>query len=546
MLAINRVSKTFGSEPILKEISFVVNRGERWGLIGPNGCGKTTLLRIIAGEQQPDGGEITTAPDTVIAYLPQGLPLDEQVTVKETIRGGMPEWESARKKFQQYARLVAETGEGARRESHLAKYGQALTRFEALGGFAVESRFESVLQGLGFPSERIEESIANLSGGERTRIGLAKVLIRQPDLLLLDEPTNHLDIDALEWLESFLAKYDGAVLLVSHDRVFLDNSVNRIAAIDPTDQHASLYTGGYSDYAKTAAGELARTWEAWHIQQGDIRRMRQDIHKTKMQARSVEQTTTSRQPNVRRYAKKVAKKAKSREKKLDRYLQSDERVEKPKKGWQLDLNLEHGSRSGKRVLVLENISHRYPGGPKLFAGLKAEVLSGERIALLGPNGGGKSTLIKIVIGQIQPDKGSVQRGAGVRLGYMPQEQETLDPHATALSIVQDAAGINETEARNFLHHFLFSGDGALRPVEQLSYGERARIIMARLVISGANFLVLDEPLNHLDIQSRQRFEAALDAFPGTVLAVSHDRAFIHHFAQKIWRIREGGLAIDVV
>ncbi len=546
MLGISHIHKSYGSETVLQDITFAVNRGERWGLVGPNGCGKSTLLRIIAGEEQADRGEITTTPGTRIGFLHQGLPLEDNLSVKDTLRRAMPDWETARLEINKYSALVADDAWLDHREQHLAAYGRALNRFEALGGFAIESRFESVLAGLGFPPERANAPIAKLSGGEQTRVGLASVLVLEPDLLLLDEPTNHLDIEALEWLESFLVAYTGAVLLVSHDRVFLDNTVSRIAAIDGETRQAGLYPGGYSDYAQLAAQELARDWEAWNLQEQEIQRMRQDIHQTKMQARSVELTTTSRQPNVRRYAKKVARKAKSREKKLDRFLQSDERVKKPRKGWQLDVNLDPATRSGDLVLALNTIGHGYAGGPQLFGDLSLEIQYADRIALLGPNGSGKSTLIKIITGDLPPAAGSVRRGAGVRLGYMPQEQETLEPNATPVSIIQRAAGINETEARNFLHHFLFSGDGALLQVEKLSYGERARLIMARLVVSGANFLVLDEPLNHLDIQSRQRFESALDAFSGTVLAVSHDRAFINNFARKVWRLNAGRLQVELL
>ncbi len=546
MFGISHIHKSYGSETVLQDITFAVNRGERWGLVGPNGCGKSTLLRIIAGEEQADRGEITTTPGTRIGFLHQGLPLEDNLSVKDTLRRAMPDWETARLEINKYSALVADDAWLDHREQHLAAYGRALNRFEALGGFAIESRFESVLAGLGFPPERANAPIAKLSGGERTRVGLASVLVLEPDLLLLDEPTNHLDIEALEWLESFLVAYTGAVLLVSHDRVFLDNTVSRIAAIDGETRQAGLYPGGYSDYAQLAAQELARDWEAWNLQEQEIQRMRQDIHQTKMQARSVELTTTSRQPNVRRYAKKVARKAKSREKKLDRFLQSDERVKKPRKGWQLDVNLDPATRSGDLVLALNTIGHGYAGGPQLFGDLSLEIQYADRIALLGPNGSGKSTLIKIITGDLPPAAGSVRRGAGVRLGYMAQEQETLEPDATPVSIIQRAAGINETEARNFLHHFLFSGDGALLQVEKLSYGERARLIMARLVVSGANFLVLDEPLNHLDIQSRQRFESALDAFSGTVLAVSHDRAFINNFARKVWRLNAGRLQVELL
>ncbi len=577
MLFINQISKSFGVETILDKISFVINPGERIGLVGPNGSGKSTLLRIIAGEESPDTGTVSRAPGTTLGYLPQGFQLDPAQTVYTTVISGLTGWQTAREQVETLAGDLATTTD---LPQTLAAYGDALTRFETLGGYTVEHRLEQILTGLDLPLVTRLAPLTQLSGGQRTRVGLARILLTQPNILLLDEPTNHLDIGALEWLENFLNHYAGAVLIVSHDRTFLDRTVTKILALDPDTHKLREYPGNYTAYVHAAARELAKTWEDYRDQQTEIRRMEDDIHRTKMHAQSVELTTTSRQPTVRRYAKKVAKKAKSREKKLDRYLASDDRVDKPKKGWHMKLDFDETMRSGQIVLDMANVRFAYPGGAPLFENLTATLLYGERIALLGANGTGKSTLLKLIVGELEPtsppkndgstlsdvrlphddstlsggfakSKGAgpvesvLRLGASVRVGYMPQEQETLPPTATPLTVIQTAKALTETEARNFLHYFLFEGDGALTPVGKLSYGERARLILAKLVAEGANFLVLDEPVNHLDIPSREQFEAALDAFPGTVLAAVHDRAFIEAFTGngrgKIWQLANGKL-----
>jgi len=536
MLNVIGISKSFGIETVLEDVSFVINPGERAALVGPNGCGKSTLLKIIAGEMAADAGRIATPPTLRIGYLRQGMTPRPGQTVGQAVRAGLAGWDGARAEVD---RLAGEMAETADLDRAMAAYDRAVTRFEALGGYGVEHRTEELLAHLGLDGIDPATPVAQLSGGEQTRAGLAAVLIGGPDLLLLDEPTNHLDIEALEWLESWLAAFDGAALIVSHDRTFLDRTVTRVLEIDERTHRLTEYAGSYSDYAAQRAATIEKQWAAWKDQQAEIRRQKQDIHRTMMHAQSVELTTTPRQPGVRRYAKKVAKKAKSREKKLERYVASDERVEKPDQHW--EMNLDFGAdlpRGGTEVIRLKGLGHHFDNG-WLFREVTLTLYHGERIALLGPNGTGKSTLLKAVVGEINPAEGMVQIGAGMRIGYLPQKQDTLDPAATALSTVRDAAPLTETEVRNFLHNFLFAGDDVFVPVEKLSYGERSRLLLARLVARGANCLLLDEPLNHLDIPSRERFEAALAAFPGTVLATVHDRAFIDRFATGVWSLETG-------
>ncbi len=543
MLFINNLSKSYGVETILENISFVLNAGERIALTGANGCGKSTLLRIIAGEERADSGSVSLAPNAALGYLPQGMTLDEGRSVEEIVRAGIPGLDAARLEVEQFAAEMA-SAQGARLETLMEAYSEALNRFEALGGYGVEHRVEMILDGLGFPHSHLQMPVSQLSGGQCTRVGLAQILLAQPNVLLLDEPTNHLDIQALEWLEGFLTRYPGAVLIVSHDRIFLDRTVTRVLALDPETHRVREYAGNYRAYSRAVALELEKTWAQWNDQQAEIRRMEQDIHRTKHHALSVELTTTPRQPGPRSIAKKVAKKARSREKKLKRYTGSDERVDKPKKGWKMKLDFGEMPHHGQIVLQVKDLGHRYGDGPLLFSGVDVTLTHGERVALLGANGCGKSTLLRIVTGELQPTQGQARVGANVRVGYMPQEQQNLPPNTTPLEVIQNAAPasapISETDARNFLHYFLFAGDSALLPVGSLSYGERARLILAKLVTEGASFLVLDEPVNHLDIPSRERFEAALDAFPGTVLAAVHDRAFIARFVNgtrgRVWHL----------
>jgi len=324
--------------------------------------------------------------------------------------------------------------------------------------------------------------------------------------------------------------------IVSHDRTFLDRTVGAILELDPLTHCLTAYPGNYSDYALAKEREREKEWAAWQDQQAEIRRLQADIQRTREQAQHTEQQTTD--SSARRLAKKVAKKAKARERRLRRFIESEERLDKPKRTWQIKLDLNQAPPSGKDVLLLEDLSLGY-GGEPLFAGATLTLRQGERIALLGPNGSGKTTLLRGIVGQVQPLAGRIRLGANVRLGYYSQEQEGLDDASNAFEEIRRVAPLGETEARSFLHYFLFSGDDVFVPVGSLSFGERARLALAKLVAAGCNLLLLDEPINHLDIPSRERFEGGLAAFEGTVLAVVHDRYFIRRFATALWAI-EGG------
>ena len=537
MLQVVTISKGYGAEAVLEDISFVVNPGERVGLVGPNGSGKTTLLRIIAGEEQADGGYVVLGGGESAAMLPQGFEADTSLTLGSVVRRGLFAYVEAQAGLQPIERRMAEAS-GKALEALIEEYGRAVDEFEALGGYDVEQRLAAVLDGLGLGSIPEDTPLSILSGGQRTRAGLAGVLACNPDVLLLDEPTNHLDIQALEWLESWLSSYEGATLVVSHDRAFLDGVVNRILELQDGSPGVAGYRGNYSDYRFAKQRDLEKQTAAWKDQEEETRRLRQDIARTKETALRTETSTTH--DFYRRRAKKVAQKAKARENRLERMLASADRVERPKASWTMKLDFGRMPRGGTQVLKLENAGHAF-NGHWLFRDVNLVLQHGERIALLGPNGCGKSTMLRTVVGDLTPAAGSLQTGANVKIGYMPQDQVGLDWSMSALDMVRQAASMTETEARTMLHMYLFEGDEPLQPASSLSYGQRSRLLLAKLVLEGANFLVLDEPVNHLDIPSREQFEEALEAFPGTVLMAVHDRALIDRFATGIWAMEDASV-----
>ncbi len=534
MLTLHHISKTYGIQTILEDISFSISDGQRLGLIGPNGCGKSTLLRILAGLESPDSGTFTpTRPDLRIGYLAQGLAPSEDQTLQSMLQPEIPKPDQLDAEIASLASALASHPNDPDLQ---ASYDSALTRLSAS-----TLPLSDVLGPLGLSHLPLDLPVSHLSGGQKTRLLLARVLLEKPHLLLLDEPTNHLDLEMLEWLEGWLSGFDGAALIVSHDRTFLDHTVQTILDLNPETHHIRTYPGNYSAYLEQYLKGQSKQWAAYRDQQAEIRRIRQDIARTKEQARGVEITTTSRQPGVRRIAKKVAAKAKSREKKLERYLASEERLEKPKPSWQMKLEFEASLDLSRNVLITNGLFVGYDPQHPLIQDLNLRILPGRRIALTGPNGSGKTSLLRTLVGRLPPLAGTLRLGANVKPGYMAQEQELLDPSLSPLHTIQQVSQLSETEARHFLHLFLFSGDDALRPSRELSFGERARLQLGLLVARGCNFLLLDEPINHLDIPSRSRFEQALSSFHGAVLAVVHDRYFIERFASDVWTLSEGKL-----
>lgn len=542
MLRVTHLTKAFGSQTVLDNVSFVLNRGERAALVGPNGAGKTTLLRIIAGSEQPDAGSVRLDAHATLGYLPQGfITAGEEthatVTLDGLVRQAVQEWSDARAAMDMLAeRLAMEPTHAVL----LNQYSDAATKFEELGGYEVEARIADVLRGLGLDKVRADLPLERLSGGQRTRAGLARLLISDPNLLLLDEPTNHLDVSALEWLEKFLSEYSGAVLMVSHDRVFLDRSANQILELDDATHQLTSYHGNYSEYEAEKKRELEQQWAAWQDQQVELLRLTESAKHLRGIAKfrpggKADTNDKFAKAFFANRSKATVGRAKNIEKRIER-LQSEEKVDKPTAGYAMKLDFgDETARTGQIVLTLEDIGIRF-GEKWLLRDCSAVLRHGERIALVGANGTGKSTLLRVIVGEMEPTVGRVQLGSNVRIGYMPQEQETLDPQQTPLGLVRSLLPIDETDARHMLHFFMFQRDEVFTPIGKLSYGERARLVLAKLVAERANVLVLDEPINHLDISSRERFEQALETFPGTILVAVHDRAFIDRFARGIWAI----------
>ncbi len=539
MLTAHGISKSFSVTAVLNNITLSISASDRVGLIGPNGSGKTTLMRIFAGEEQPDTGAITLSPpDLRVGYLAQGFEPEPGLTLGDLIHQYAGDPVRLGQELADAADALVTDPNDIALQLH---YQTVLDRLATLDS----GQTHSILADLGLANISDDTEAARLSGGQKTRLALALVLLGSPQLLLLDEPTNHLDIEMLDWLETWLSTFGGATLIVSHDRSFLDRTVDRILDLDPLSGSLREYVGNYSEYLLQYRQQQDKQWDAWRDQAVAIERMKQDIARTKEQAGHVERTTRPNQPHVRRIAKKVARKAKSREKKLDRYLAADDRVGKPPLVWQMKLEFDGEHHIGQDVARLQDLTVGFQPAVPLLRDLNLDIRAGQRVVLTGPNGAGKTTLLRTIAGLLPPLAGQVRLGASVQLGVMSQEQELLDPNATPLETIQGAATLSETDARSFLHYFLFEGDEALRPTRQLSYGERARLALARLVAEGCTFLLMDEPINHLDIPSRTRFEQALSQYPGTILAVVHDRYFIEQFATDVWTVQEGTVVAQV-
>ena len=533
MLQVNNLHKAYGDNVILSGATFTLNHGDRAGLVGPNGCGKTTLLRIIVGQERSDQGSVSwQPPDLRIGYLEQALTYPERTTVGAAMRGELAQAERA---VRELAERMAGAS-GAELERLMAAYAEALEHFEAGGGYRSPAQVDAVLAGLGLAGLDQETPVEILSGGQKTRLGLARLLLDRPQLLLLDEPTNHLDIGALEWLEGFLAEYDGAILIVSHDRTFLDHTVRTILELDPVTHEVTEYPGDYTAYVAAKEREYEQLMASYREQQERIEQYYRAITGLEGYARGIEQGTIDFGP--RKIAKGIARKATVQKRRLERLLESEDRIEKPKRTWQMKLDFADTPAGSQDALALEGLIMGF-GDEVLFEDVNLTLHDGERVVLTGPNGSGKTTLLRIIMGQLEPLAGRVRRGPSAVVGYYSQEQETLDWSADAFTEIRRvAADMSDTDVRGFLHYFLFSGDDVFVPVRALSYGERARLTLAKLVAQGCNLLILDEPINHLDIPSREQFERGLSHYDGTVLAVVHDRYFIERFATRLWGIHD--------
>jgi ATP-binding cassette subfamily F protein 3 len=533
MLAVNLVSKTLGDHLVLDRVSFTLNRGERIGLVGPNGAGKTTLLSVVAGALPPDGGSVTLESRATLGYLRQGFADIEEGTLAALLDASLGGLLAA------YARLEASaaalTADGPSADAALDGFIAATDAFHDAGGYEKLDELQTMLARFGLGGREPSTPLDRLSGGEKTRAGLAALLASSPDLLLLDEPTNHLDIDALGWLEAFLESYRGGVLIVSHDRAFLDRVATAILELDDTTHIVTRYAGNYSDYFAERARQADAQAEAFQRQQRAVARIERDIRAVAAHGQKTERETTN--DYVRGRAKKVARTAKVRERKLERLLTSEELIDKPERRWGLALDFADAGETGRDVVSLAEVSVRF-GERVVLDRIDLLIRSGERVALTGPNGAGKSTLLSVITGARTPDSGTAKLGAAVRIGLYDQEQQIVELGRSPLEQVRSAAAGEESDVRAFLHKFLFTGANVQRPARELSYGERARLALALLVRRGANVLILDEPLNHLDLAARERFEEALTQFEGTVIVVLHDRYAIERIATRVLELRD--------
>lgn len=510
ILSVQSVSKSFLEVPILHDITFHLEKGDCAAIVGCNGAGKTTLLKIIMHEMSPDEGTVSFSKGITVGYLAQNQDLSASGTIYDELLSVKKDLTEMENKIARYETMMTQL-KGKELTDVITEYNDLLVQFKNNNGYSYRGEINGILRGLGFEEEEFNKPVNILSGGQKTRVALAKILLEKPDLILLDEPTNHLDINALQWLETYLSNYRGTILIVSHDRYFLDRTVNQIIEIENTKSH--VFHGNYSVYAKQKKALQEQQRRQYLNNQAQIKHQEEVIAKLKEFNRE-----------------KSIKRAESREKMLSKM----EVVEKPVEiRDDMHLVLKPCIRSGRDVCEVRHLAKSY-GDNLLYRDLNFEIHRGEHIAIIGNNGTGKSTLLKIIIGQIQADAGSVHFGTNVHLGYYDQEHHVLNEENTAFEEISDEHPMmTNTEIRNLLASFLFTGDDVFKQISKLSGGEKGRLSLAKLMLSESNFLLLDEPTNHLDMTSREVLENALNHYQGTILCVSHDRYFINCTAGRI-------------
>lgn len=510
ILSCQNLSKSFGSDDIIKNVSFQINEGDKVAIVGNNGAGKSTLLKMITGELDTDAGTVVFAKDTTIGYLAQYQNMEGNETVYQTVYSSRTDILEMQKNLQKMEEQMTKLTDDAL-DALLVRYHEMHDVFDHMNGYAYESEVQGVLRGLGFSEEDFSKTMDMLSGGQKTRVSLGRLLVMKPDILLLDEPINHLDLNSIEWLENFLMNYKGTVVIVAHDRYFLDRIVTKV--IDISMHTAHVYKGNYSAFAMQKEEIRKTMMREYEKQQASIAHQQEVIDKLKQFNRE-----------------KSIKRAESRQKALDKM----DVMEKPIDAQEhMKLSLQPDVTSGNDVLELIGLSKSYDG-MTLFSNVDFLLQRGEHVAILGDNGTGKTTLLKIINEIVTVDSGSFRLGANVTIGYYDQEQQVLDDDKTLFEEMSDAyPNLNNTKIRNVLAAFMFLGDDCYKRIGDLSGGERGRISLAKLMLSGANFLILDEPTNHLDMESKEILENAINAYEGTVLYVSHDRYFVNQTADKI-------------
>lgn len=516
ILSCQNISKAFVENQVLKNVSFHIEDHEKAAIVGINGAGKTTLLRIIVGEMTPDDGQVVLAKDKTLGYLAQNSTVDTSHTIYEELLSVKADLLRLEEKIRECENNMKHA-DGDALEDLMKQYTSLTHAFETGGGYLYRSELVGVLKGLGFTEDEFSKPVATLSGGQKTRVALGRLLLQNPDLIILDEPTNHLDMNSIAWLETYLLNYKGAVLIVSHDRYFLDRIAGKVIEIDQS--KATTFMGNYSDYAVKKEQLRVAAWNAYMNQQREIKHQEEVIEKLK---------SFNREKSIKR--------AESREKMLDKI----EVIEKPSEvRTDMKLTLTPRILSGNDVLTVEHLSKSFDAH-KLFTDVNFEIKRGEHVAIIGDNGSGKTTLLKILTGLVPADQGTFRLGSNVEIGYYDQEHHVLHSEKTLFEeISDDYPYLNNTQIRNVLAAFLFTGEDVFKRISDLSGGERGRVSLAKLVLSNANFLILDEPTNHLDIMSKEILEDALNGYEGTILYVSHDRYFINRTAHRILDLTEG-------
>lgn len=516
ILSCQNISKAFVENQVLKNVSFYIEDHEKAAIVGINGAGKTTLLRIIVGEMTPDDGQVVLAKDKTLGYLAQNSTVDTSHTIYEELLSVKADLLRLEEKIRECENNMKHA-DGDALEELMKQYTSLTHAFETGGGYLYRSELVGVLKGLGFTEDEFSKPVATLSGGQKTRVALGRLLLQNPDLIILDEPTNHLDMNSIAWLETYLLNYKGAVLIVSHDRYFLDRIAGKVIEIDQS--KATTFMGNYSDYAVKKEQLRIAAWNAYMNQQREIKHQEEVIEKLK---------SFNREKSIKR--------AESREKMLDKI----EVIEKPSEvRTDMKLTLTPRILSGNDVLTVEHLAKSFDSH-KLFADVNFEIKRGEHVAIIGDNGSGKTTLLKILNGLVPADQGTFRLGSNVEIGYYDQEHHVLHSEKTLFEeISDDYPYLNNTQIRNVLAAFLFTGEDVFKRISDLSGGERGRVSLAKLVLSNANFLILDEPTNHLDIMSKEILEDALNGYEGTILYVSHDRYFINRTAHRILDLTEG-------
>ena len=507
---LSNVEKHFGKKVLFEKADMAIFEGERVGFIGANGAGKTTLFKMLTGQVQPDVGTVAVSKGTRVGYLVQNPSFDLDSTVLDEAELGFAELHDLSHKMRDLEHKMAETT-GEQLEKVLEKYQTVQHAFDIAGGYAWQHKMEATLLGVGLGRETWEQKVSVLSGGQRSRLALAKLLLSEPELLLLDEPTNHLDLAAIEWLENYLADFKGAVVIISHDRYLLDRLATRIVWLNRA--KLDSYPGNYSAYVGQRELHEQTQQRAYELQQKDIAKQQEFVRRFKAGQRS--------------------KEAKGREKRLERLLESDEVVQKVAVQHKINLSLNTSQRAGDRVLQIRELSKSF-GQLKLWDNISLEIARGERVGIIGPNGSGKTTLLKVLMGTESADAGNFKWGANLNIGYYDQRLDMLKPKHTLMDTIQEGRNVSDKSAREVLALMLFRNDDLPKTVEMLSGGEKARVRLAQLLMDKPNVLVLDEPTNHLDIASREALESALGGFEGTILCVSHDRYFLDHAVERLW------------